>query len=98
MIDFLWPFYPSHWRKLARRLKHEGRFNEMAVKRMNNDFLRSYLLSTGLGGFVIIFSKIPSIYALYWCAFNYLIFGLVYRADNFKRFYLYNVSEERKAR
>jgi len=98
MIDFLWPFYPPHWRKLMHKLKREGRFNEMAVKRLNNDFLYSFLLSAGLGSIVIVFSKIPSIYALYWCIFNYLTLGFAYRTDNFKRFYLYNSSEERKAR
>lgn len=98
MIDFLWPFYPLRWRELMKELKRQGCFDRQAVKRMNFDFLYSYTFSVGAMAVAILFSKMPSLYALCWAVGGYIAFGLSYKADNFKRFYLYNRAQKRTAK
>lgn len=98
MIDFLWPFYPLRWRELMHELKRQGCFDKQAVKRMNHEFLYYYTFSAGAMAVAILFSKMPSLYALCWAVGCYIAFGLSYKVDTFKRFYLYNRAQKRTAK
>ena len=96
MIDFLYPFYTSRWRELMRELKQKGCFNEIAVKNLNTEFLYCYSLFMALGAVFVTVEKLSLLFFAGIALFFYGLLGMHYR-EEFKRMYLLNRSELRKA-
>lgn len=98
MIDFFWPFYPLRWRELIKELKQKGCFDVSAVKNFNSEFLYNYFFTMGALTVLLLFNdKVSVFFAFCFALGGYVTLGLAYQVDNFKRFYLYNRSEKRKA-